>query len=223
MNVFLTGATGYIGSHLIPKLLRRGHEVRALVRPSSATKLAPGAQPIVGDALDADSFQRFIAPGDTFIHLVGVAHPSPAKKEQFRSIDLVSIRESVRAISGTPVRHFIYLSVAQPAPAMKDYVAVRAEGERLIRESGIAATFIRPWYVLGPGHWWPYAILPAYWIWSAFPSQRDTARRLYPVKLAHVIDAIAGAVENPPDGVRIIEAPEMRATRSVAARIALSC
>ncbi len=203
MNVFITGATGYIGSHLIPELLKRGHRVRALVRNPS--KLVPGAEPVLGNALDASTFAESIADGDTFIHLVGVPHPSPAKAEQFKTIDLVSIRESLKAIEGSAIRHILYLSVAQPAPAMKAYVAVRAEGERLIRATGLPATFIRPWYVLGPGHWWPYLLLPVYWIWGLFPSQRDTARRLYPVKLADVVRAIADAVENPPSGVQVIE------------------
>jgi len=206
MRVFLTGATGYIGSHLIPELLKRGHHVRALVRNPS--RLAAGAEPVVGNALDATTFAEAIADGDTVIHLVGVAHPSPSKKEQFRTIDLVSIHETLKAIEGVDVRHIIYLSVAQPAPAMKEYVAVRAEGERLIRATGIPATFIRPWYVLGPGHRWPYLLLPIYWIWGLFPSQRETARRLYPVKLAEVIRAIAGAVDAPPGGVRIIDFAE---------------
>jgi uncharacterized protein YbjT (DUF2867 family) len=203
MNVFVTGATGYIGSHLIPELLKRGHRVRALVRNPS--KLVPGAEPVLGNALDASTFTEGIADGDTFIHLVGVPHPSPAKAEQFKTIDLVSIRESLKAIEGSAIRHILYLSVAQPAPAMKAYVAVRAEGERLIRATGLPATFIRPWYVLGPGHWWPYLLLPVYWIWGLFPSQRDTARRLYPVKLADVVRAIADAVDTPPQDFRIIE------------------
>jgi len=208
MNVFLTGATGYIGRHLIPELLRRGHTVRALVRPASIAKLAKGAEPVVGDALNAFSFAHQIRPSDTFVQLVGVAHPSPAKAKDFQDVDLASIQESIRAVSGSSIRHFVYLSVAMPAPVMKAYVEVRAEGERLVRESDLAATFIRPWYVLGPGHRWPYALLPAYWIWNLF--DRDTASRLYPVKLAQVVRAIAGAIENPPDRVRIVAAPEMR-------------
>jgi len=120
------------------------------------------------------------------------------------------VGSTVVAAQRSGVRHFIYLSVAQPAPAMKDYVAVRAEGEALLRASGIASTFVRPWYVLGPGHRWPYALLPVYWIWGAFPSQRDTSRRLYPVKLADVVRTIVDAVEHPPDGVRIVEGPEIR-------------
>jgi uncharacterized protein YbjT (DUF2867 family) len=209
-NVFVTGGTGYIGSRLIPELLRRGHGVRALVRNGSIAKLPRGAAAVVGDALQLDTFADQVAPSDTFVQLVGVAHPSPAKAQQFRDVDLVSVTAAAAAARGAGVQHFVYLSVAQPAPVMRDYVAVRAEGERLVRETGIAATFIRPWYVLGPGHRWPYLILPLYWLWGLNPKSRDTARRLYPVKLRSVIDAMAGAVDRPPDGVRIIEAPELR-------------
>jgi uncharacterized protein YbjT (DUF2867 family) len=210
MNVFITGGTGYIGSRIIPALLERGHTVRALIRPGSEKKLPPGAWPILGNALSAPTFARDVAPSDTFLQLVGVAHPSPSKADEFQKIDLVSIQESVKAIQDSTIRHFIYLSVAHPAPAMKAYVAVREEGERLIRATGIPATFVRPWYVLGPGHWWPYAILPFYWLWSAFPAQRDTARRLYPVKLAQVVNAIVDAVEHPANAIRVIEAPELK-------------
>ena len=209
-NIFVTGGTGYIGRRLIPELIRRGHTVRALVRGGSEAKLPAGAAGVRGDALDRATFAGQIAPSDTFVQLVGVPHPSPAKARQFREIDLVSVTESVAAARGAGVRHFVYLSVAQPAPVMRDYVAVRAEGERLVRESGMAATFVRPWYVLGPGHRWPYLILPLYWLWALNPKSRDTARRLYPVKLRNVVRAIADAVDRPPDGVRIIEAPAMR-------------
>jgi uncharacterized protein YbjT (DUF2867 family) len=187
------------------------------VRASSVSKLPQGAEPVIGNALDASTFAHRLAPSDTFIQLVGVPNPSPAKAQQFREIDQVAIRESVRAVTSSTIRHFIYLSVAQPAPVMQDYVAVRAEGERLLRESGIAATFVRPWYVLGPGHWWPYAILPLYWIWGAFPKHRDTAARLYPVKLAEVVRTIADAVDRGADGVRIFEAPEIKFATSRAA------
>ena len=206
-NIFVTGGTGYIGSRVIPELLARGHTVRALVRAGSARKLPPGCSAVLGNALDRKTFADTIAPSDTFIQLVGVAHPSPSKAEQFRTIDLASVTESVAAAKQAAIRHFIYLSVAQPAPAMKAYVAVRTEGERLLRESGIPSTFIRPWYVLGPGHRWPYLILPMYWLWMLPPKSRDTARRLYPVRLRNVVNAIVAVVDDPPDGVRIIEQP----------------
>ena len=209
-NVFLTGATGYIGRHLIPELLARGHTVRALVRAGSEGKLAKGAIAVPGNPLDRSTFVSQVAPSDTFIQLVGVAHPSPAKARQFREIDLVSARESVAAARAAGVGHFIYLSVAQPAPVMHAYVAVRAEGEEMVRQSGMRATFVRPWYVLGPGHRWVYAILPMYWLAMLVPKSRQTARRLYPVKLANVVRAIVDAVDHPPESVRLIEADELR-------------
>jgi uncharacterized protein YbjT (DUF2867 family) len=168
-NVFITGATGYIGRVLIPRLLERGHEVRALVRPASAQPHPPGCEAVIGNALDASTFADRVRPSDTFVQLVGVPHPSPAKAAEFQSIDLASVRASVSAAAGAGVKHFVYVSVAQPSPVMKAYQAVRAQGEKMIRDSRLDATILRPWYVLGPGHRWPYALVPMYspvWFWG---------------------------------------------------------
>jgi uncharacterized protein YbjT (DUF2867 family) len=208
--VFVTGGTGYIGRELILRLLARGQQVRALVRPGSEGKLPPGCQLVPGNALDGNSFADRIPPAQTFVHLVGVPHASPAKAKQFREIDLVSVRESVTAASAAKVRHFIYLSVAQPAPVMRAYLAARAEGEALVRASGLNATFVRPFYVLGPGHRWPYLLLPMFWCAELIPSKRESARRLKPVTLAQIFTALVRAAEQPADGVRIVEAEEMR-------------
>jgi uncharacterized protein YbjT (DUF2867 family) len=152
-----------MGRQLIPRLLQRGHEVRALVRPGSEGKLPLGCTSVIGDALIRETFAEKIAPADTFVQLVGVSHPSPAKAAQFRSIDLVAGKASIEAAASADIRHFVYLSVAQPAPVMKAYIAVRAECEQMIRQRGLNASILRPWYVLGPGHRWPYGLIPIYW------------------------------------------------------------
>ena len=89
-NVFVTGGTGYLGRPLIGQLLAREYEVRALVRPGSENKLPPGCTPVTGNALDADSYADKIQPADTFVQLVGVAHPSPSKAKEFRRVDFTS-------------------------------------------------------------------------------------------------------------------------------------
>jgi uncharacterized protein YbjT (DUF2867 family) len=169
-HVFVTGGTGYIGSRLIPRLLHRGLKVRALVRRRSRSKLPPGCEAVEGNALDATSYQDLVKAATTFVQLVGVSHPSPAKAAEFRSIDLVAGREAVAAAVSAGIQRFVYVSVAQPAPMMKAYLAVRAECETVIRESGLNASILRPWYVLGPGHRWPYALIPAYWLLERIPS-----------------------------------------------------
>lgn len=210
-HVFVTGGTGYIGRRVIAALIARGHLVRALARPGSEKKLPAGCSPIVGDALDAASFQGVVAPADTVIHLVGVAHPSPSKAAAFRSVDLASARAAMQAaLAAGTVRHFVYLFVAQPAPVMEAYVAARREGEAALAACGLPSTVVRPWYVLGPGHWWPILLLPLYALARLFPSARATARRLGLVTLPQMVATLVRAVETPPAATRVIEVPEIR-------------
>ncbi len=210
MKIFITGGTGYIGSRLIPRLLQRGHSVQTLVRRGSESRLPSGCTAVVGDALDRTTFAGFVSGVDVFIQLLGVPHPSPSKAEQFRAVDLVSVRESVAVAAGTGVRHFIYVSVAHPASIMKAYIDVRKEGERMIREAGLNATILRPWYVLGPRRWWPKLILPLYWILERIPSTRASALRLGFVSIDQMVSAMIQAVEQPSQGVTVLEVPRIR-------------
>jgi uncharacterized protein YbjT (DUF2867 family) len=209
-TVFVTGGTGFMGRSLIMELVPRGYAVKALVRHGSEHKLPQGCQVVHGDALDKASFTSRIPPAETFVQLVGVTHPNPSKKEEFRAVDLASARAAIEAARQAGVTHFVYVSVAQPAPVMKFYVAVRAEVEKMIRESGLNATILRPWYVLGPGRRWPLFLKPIYWLMEQIPATRESARRLGLVTKDQMIGALAYAVENPAQGVRILGVPEIR-------------
>lgn len=209
-RVFVTGATGHMGRAVIPELLRSGHQVRALARAGSERKVPSGCEVVSGDPLHAPTYAAKIAPCDTLLHLVGVTHPNPSKAEQFREIDLKSAKEAVDAARGAGIRHMVYVSVAQPAPVMKAYIEARAEAEALIRQSGLNATILRPWYVLGPGRRWPVILLPMYWLMEAIPATRESARRLGLVTTKQMINALRSAVENPPTGTRIIDVAEIR-------------
>jgi uncharacterized protein YbjT (DUF2867 family)/glutaredoxin len=207
-SVFVTGGTGYLGRPLIRELIARGHRVRALVRAVSAAKLPERAESVIGDALG--DFAASVSPSDTLVHLVGTPHPGPHKAREFREVDLVSIHASVAAAKRAAVRHLVYVSVAHPAPAMRAYIAAREEGEALITASGLPATILRPWYVLGPGHRWPCVFLPLYRLAEALPWTRDAALRLGLVSLSQMVAALVLAVENPAAGVRFAGIPEIR-------------
>ena len=150
-------------------------------------------------------------PCDTFVQLVGVSHPNPAKAAEFRSVDLASGRGAIEAASSAGVQHFVYVSVAHPAPMMKAYIEVRSQCEAMIRQSGLKATILRPWYVLGPGHRWPYLLLPIYKLMELFPSTREGATRLGLVTLEQMVRALVRAVETPAQEVQIVEVPQIRA------------
>jgi uncharacterized protein YbjT (DUF2867 family) len=209
--IFIAGGTGYIGNPLIRRLSERGRNIGALVRPGSEHKLpANHCEPIVGNALDASSYVDRIRPAHTFIQLVGVSHPSPSKSAEFQSIDRTAGLCAIEAARAAGVQHFIYLSVAQPAPMMKSYIAVRAECEAALLNSDMNCTIVRPWYVLGPGHRWPYVLLPMYWLCERIPSTRDSAQRLGLVTLDQMLRTLVSAVENPSVGARFIEVPQIR-------------
>jgi len=209
-NVFITGGTGYMGRFLIPALLKRGHQIRALVRAGSENKLAAECSSVLGDALDAKSYARNVPPSDTLVQLVGTPKPNPRKGRQFRDVDFKSGMAAVAAAKQSGVRHLIYVSVAHPAPMMHAYIQPRVEVEEAIQANNLNATILRPWYVLGPEHRWPYLILPGYWIMGLFPSKRGAVERLGLVTLKQMIGALVHAVENPVQGIQIMDVPDIR-------------
>jgi uncharacterized protein YbjT (DUF2867 family) len=209
--IFVTGGTGYIGRPLIEQLVARGLSVHALVRPGSEARLPRSAHPVIGDALDANTFAPAMPRGATVVHLVGAPHPGPAKAAEFISVDLASIRATTQAAVTAGTKHIVYVSVAHPAPVMHAYIAARTQGEELVRATGIPATVLRPWYVLGPGHYWPYVLVPVYALLRLFPATRASAARLGLVTRKAMIAALLRAVAAPPaDGMRIVEVPAIR-------------
>jgi uncharacterized protein YbjT (DUF2867 family) len=208
--VFITGGTGYLGSRLIAALVRRGHRVRALVRSGSEHKLPSEAERVLGNALIGESFAPAVAGADTFVQLVGVHHPSPRKAAEFLRVDLAAAEAGIAAALSAEVRHFVYVSVAQPAPVMKAYVAARQRAEQALERSRLPATVLRPWYVLGPGHYWPLVLLPLYWLLALVPGARRAAARLGLVTHHQMIRALVQAVEAPATGVRCVEVPGIR-------------
>src|SRR5215207_715466 len=216
-HVFVVGSTGLIGRAFLGALLARGHRVRALVRPAAAARLPAGVGPVFGDALVADSYADEVPPADTLVQLVGTPHPGPRRATEHARVDLPVGLAAVDAAVEGRVRHLVYVSVAHPAPVMHEYIAARTEVEARIREacatSWMAATILRPWYVIAPGHRWPYLLSPLFALGRALPPTRASAARLGLVTHTQLTAALVEAVEHPPDGssseARIWEVPRI--------------
>jgi nucleoside-diphosphate-sugar epimerase len=213
--VFITGATGYIGTRLIKQLIGKHHRVIALVRKGSEHKVPAGAEVVVGNPFDAKTFQQYIPAGCVFVQLSGVSHPSPKKAQQFKEIDLKSVKASADAAANAGAAHFVYVSVAMaPSKLMHAYQEVRKEGEKYCLGKTFNCTFIRPWYVLGPGHWWPVLLLPFYGLAEIIPSWKKPARSKALVTIKQMLETLVKVIEKEPVPLCILEIKNIRSRRS---------
>lgn len=209
-DVFISGATGYLGKPLAEKLMSQGYTVKALARPQSINRIPAGCIAVPGDALRAVTFDREVPEASTIFHLTGVAHPSPSKAASFHSIDRVSFEASLESALRRKASHFVYVSVAHPAPVMHAYIEVRRACEKVLFASGLRATILRPWYVLGTGHRWPYLLKPLYAVAERVPRWREAAVRLGFVTHRQMIGALLWSAANPPSQTQILNVPDIR-------------
>ncbi|HEY2720077.1 MAG TPA: NAD(P)H-binding protein [Chitinophagaceae bacterium] len=209
--VFVTGGTGYIGSRLAKKLLGKNYRVIVLVRKGSENKVPKGTEVIVGNPFDARTFAEHIPFQSIFVQLLGVPHPSPKKANLFKEIDLKSVKASADTALQACVSHFIYISVAMsPSNIMKVYQEVRKEGENYCLSRDLNCSFIRPWYVVGPGHWWPVLLLPFYGIAELIPSWRSKARSKALVSIRQILKALTRAIKEKPVHHSVFEIKDIR-------------
>ena len=97
---------------------------------------------------------------------------------------------------------------------MHAYQEVRKEGEKYCLSKTFNCTFIRPWYVLGPGHWWPVSLLPLYGLAEIVPAWRKKARAMALVTINQILNTLMNAAENESLPLRILEVKDIRRTSS---------
>jgi nucleoside-diphosphate-sugar epimerase len=171
MRIFLTGATGYIGSAVLAALVRGGHDVTALVRNNEKARrvAARGAHPVIGDLAEPDSFRGSAEGQDGY-----VLAAFDSRSGRGPAIDRLSLETIIAAAkrprtagSTAPAqRLIIYTSgvwvlgrtsdpAAEDAPPNPiDHVAWRADHEQLVLDSASAALrtlVVRPGVVYGSG------------------------------------------------------------------------
>ncbi|MGH8516738.1 MAG: NAD-dependent epimerase/dehydratase family protein [Panacagrimonas sp.] len=152
--VALTGATGFIGLHLVRTLKAAGHRVRLLVRRTPAAGAWGDATPeLVRGALeDERAIDALVTGADAVIHLAGLIKAT--SRAVFMSVNrdgAASVARRTRALA--PSAHFLLVSsLAAREPGLSDYAASKRAGENAAREAfGAPITVLRPPAVYGPG------------------------------------------------------------------------
>jgi uncharacterized protein YbjT (DUF2867 family) len=148
-RVLVFGATGYIGAHLVPRLLREGCAVRASGRNRKVLEARdwPGVEMVEADALQPETLPGVLAGVDTAYYLVH----SMAAGQDFGRLDLQAADNFAAAADQAGVRRIVYLGGLVPDDADSEHLVSRREtGERL-RAGRVPVTEIRAGIIVGPG------------------------------------------------------------------------
>ncbi len=166
MKILLTGATGNVGSHTLPELVRQGHQVRCLTRLSGANRrwaqqVGPGVEVAWGDITDPASVAKAAEGTEAVVHLAGIIPPtSDEKPELARQSNVDGTRNVIAACLVQPVPPSLLFSstldvhghtlhkkpprrVDDPLEATDPYSAHKIEAERMVRESGLHWCILR--------------------------------------------------------------------------------
>ncbi len=232
-TLFITGATGLVGSHAVEEALRRGFRVKALVRGSSDSRWLDerGVEKVAGDLEDAEALRRGVAGADWVFNCAAKVGDW-GSLEEFRRLNVAALKLLLDAASDAKVSRFVHVSSlgvyegrdhygtdeATPpaAEALDGYTRSKVEAEALalgyVRDRGLPLSVVRPGFIYGERD---RTVLPKLadslrtGRFAYFGSGDQALNCIYVKNLVHAIflaaevPAAVGEVFNVTDGARV--------------------
>ncbi len=203
--ILLTGGTGYVGSHLLARLRRRGEPVRVLTRdPSKYQHLQTGNVGLIkGNVTDGASLRAAMEGVTTVINLVAIIRERPGGVT-FERINYGGTVNVVDAAKAAGVQRIVQQSALGVRPDPKlPYFDTKYRAEEYVRKSGLDYTILRPSVIFGEGDEFvnkladlvrkPLFILPA----PVVPVVGDGATPFSPVYIGDFVEAVVGVLDDP--------------------------
>jgi uncharacterized protein YbjT (DUF2867 family) len=203
MRILVTGATGYIGGRLVPRLLEAGHEVRCLSRRPERLSLQPwrhDVEVVQGDVLDAASVKEAASGCDAAYYLV---HGMAGNKE-FPETDRIAAANFSEAAEAGGVGRIIYLgALGEPSSAHSPHLASRHEVGRILASGSTPVTELRAAVIIGSGS---LSFEMIRYLTEALPvmtTPRWVKTNCQPIAIADVLNVLIESLDH--EGSRIID------------------
>jgi uncharacterized protein YbjT (DUF2867 family) len=207
VKVLVTGGTGFVGTHLVNRLLHRGHAVTVLARDPRKTRNRYNhpVETAAGDVLDRASIVAAAAGRDAVVHLVGIINEKGA--QTFDRMHREATENVVHAAKAACVRRYLHMSAmgsSEDSPSA--YGRTKAAGEKAVRASGLDWTIFRPSIVFGQGDGFVSLLAPIVRLNPGFiPVIGPGTTRFQPVSIEDVSRVFADALEKPETAGRSFE------------------
>ncbi len=193
--ILVTGATGFVGSHVIKRLRQDNVPVRGLVRNTGKAQALKdvGAELAAGDISDPVSLDAAMQGIERVIHLVGIIQEG--RGFTFRSVHVEGTRNVLAAAKKAGVKHFFLQSALGTRPAAKSaYHKTKWEAEELVRHSGIPFTILRPSLIYGPGDQFTIRLSEMIRLSPVLPVIGTGKSKIQPISIDDVVSCIVKAV-----------------------------
>ncbi len=150
MKVAVIGGTGFVGVHLVDRLIREGHLPRLLVRPGSGSKLEQsGCERVEGDVTLPQSLDTCLAGTDAVIYLIGILREYPAQGITFDGLQRQGVEDTIAAARRQGVDRFILMSANGVRADGTPYQRSKYQAEQALKASGLRWTIFRPSVIFG--------------------------------------------------------------------------
>lgn len=217
MNIFVTGGTGFTGSHLVKRLIQRGHHVRVVDNQpglfhDELCKL--GAQVAIGSVTDKALMAQMVSGCEVVHHVAAAFRKINASKQEYWDVNVNGTRHLLEVAFQAGVRKFVYCSTqgvhgdVKHPPGNEDspiapadyYQYTKYEGERVAQEymaKGMDVTILRPTAIYGPGDPERWLMLFKHTANGRFLMFGDGKVTYHPVYIDNLVDAFEGAMIRP--------------------------